>query len=202
MMTVGTLIGCPRCLNMALSRFIKLTSHDQISQFPQIIHRVVSQINSPFVSIRCWSTLPKWKRDNWMNVQPSKHLVLICLACTMAKMLQCLPTGEVSTIISHHYPTQVMIFWKEILHAFSHFKFTFGNFWFFELKNQTRPLLLMIWDKKWKITIHFYCSLITIHRLLFTFHCSSVLFTTLLMPIYLEGGGGVPYVKLSFALEP
>ena len=174
MMTVGTLTSCPKCLNMALSRFIKLTSHDQISQFPQIIHRVVSQINSPFVSVRCWSTLPKWKRDNWINVQPSKHLVLICLACTMAKMLQCLPTGEVSTIISHHYPTQMMIFWKDILHAFSHFKFTFSKFWFFGLKNQTRPLLLLIWDKKWKITIHF---------LLFTFHCSLVLFTTLFMPI-------------------
>ena len=58
-------------------RFIKLISHDQISQFPQIIQRAVSQINSAFVSIRCWSTLPKWEKDNWMNVQPSKHLVLI-----------------------------------------------------------------------------------------------------------------------------
>ena len=30
-----------------------------------------------FFSIKCWSTLPKWERDNWMNVQPSKHFVLI-----------------------------------------------------------------------------------------------------------------------------
>ena len=58
-------------------RLIKLTSHDQISQFLHIIQRAVSQINSPFVSIKCWSTLPKWERDDWMNVQPSKHLVLI-----------------------------------------------------------------------------------------------------------------------------
>ena len=58
-------------------RFIKLTSHDQISQFPQIIQRAISQINSPSISIRCWSTLPKWERDNWMNVQTSRHLVLI-----------------------------------------------------------------------------------------------------------------------------
>ncbi|KAL0010969.1 hypothetical protein SO802_006077 [Lithocarpus litseifolius] len=58
-------------------RFLKLTSHGQISQFPQIIQNAVSQIKSPNVSIRCWSTLPKWERDNWMNVQPSKHLVLI-----------------------------------------------------------------------------------------------------------------------------
>ncbi|KAL0007411.1 hypothetical protein SO802_008913, partial [Lithocarpus litseifolius] len=25
----------------------------------------------------CWSTLPKWEKDNWMNVQPSKHFILI-----------------------------------------------------------------------------------------------------------------------------
>ncbi|KAL0011285.1 hypothetical protein SO802_006393 [Lithocarpus litseifolius] len=58
-------------------RLIQLTSHNQISQFPQIIQKAVSQINSPFVSIRCWSTLPNWERDNWINVQPSKHLALI-----------------------------------------------------------------------------------------------------------------------------
>ena len=57
-------------------RFLRLTSHDQISQFPQIIQRAVKQINSPYISIRCWSTLPKWGRDNWMNVQPSRYLVL------------------------------------------------------------------------------------------------------------------------------
>ena len=34
-------------------KFIKLTSHDQIGQFPQIIQKIVSQINSPSVSIRC-----------------------------------------------------------------------------------------------------------------------------------------------------
>ena len=58
-------------------RLIKLTSHDQISQLPQIIQTTVIKINSPFVSIRCWRTLPKWERDSWMNIQPSKHLVLI-----------------------------------------------------------------------------------------------------------------------------
>ena len=35
------------------------------------------QIESPFVSIRCWSTILQWERDNWMIVQPSRHLVLI-----------------------------------------------------------------------------------------------------------------------------
>ena len=34
-------------------RLIKLTSHNQISQFPQIIQQMVTQINNPFVSIRC-----------------------------------------------------------------------------------------------------------------------------------------------------
>ena len=39
-------------------RLIQLTSHDQISQLPQIIQNAVKTIGSPFVSIRCWSTLP------------------------------------------------------------------------------------------------------------------------------------------------
>ena len=58
-------------------RLIKLTSHNQLNQFPQIIQQVVTQINSPFVSIRCWSTLPQWDSNNWMTVQPAHHLVLI-----------------------------------------------------------------------------------------------------------------------------
>ena len=58
-------------------RLIKLTSHDQISQMPQIIQNAVKRVNSPFVSIRCWSTLPDWDREKWMEVHPSKHLVLI-----------------------------------------------------------------------------------------------------------------------------
>ena len=58
-------------------RFIKLTSHKQASQLPQIIQTTIRGFESPFISIRCCSTLPKWERDNWMNVQPSKHLILI-----------------------------------------------------------------------------------------------------------------------------
>ena len=58
-------------------RLVKLTSHDQISQLPQIIQRIVTKINSPFVSIRCQSTFTKWEGDNSMSIQPSKHLVLI-----------------------------------------------------------------------------------------------------------------------------
>ena len=57
-------------------RFLKLTSHHQASQLPQIIQNAIRGFESPFVSIRCWSTLPKWERD-WMNVQPLKHLILI-----------------------------------------------------------------------------------------------------------------------------
>ena len=34
-------------------RLIKLTSHNQISQFLQVIQQVVTKIKSPFVSIRC-----------------------------------------------------------------------------------------------------------------------------------------------------
>ena len=58
-------------------RFIKLTSHKQVHQLPRIIQTAIKGFESSFVSIRCWSTLPKWERDNWMNVQPSKHLILI-----------------------------------------------------------------------------------------------------------------------------
>ena len=58
-------------------RLIKLTSHNQVSQFPQIIQQVVTQINDPSVSIKCWSTLPQWDYNNWMTVQPAHHLVLI-----------------------------------------------------------------------------------------------------------------------------
>ena len=58
-------------------RFIKLTSHKQANQLPQIIQTAIRGFKSSFVSIRCWSTLPKWERDNWMNVQPLKHLILI-----------------------------------------------------------------------------------------------------------------------------
>ena len=47
------------------------------SQMPQIIQNAVKAINSTFVSIRCWSTLPDWDKERWMEVHPSKHLVLI-----------------------------------------------------------------------------------------------------------------------------
>ena len=58
-------------------RFIRITNHFQANQFPQIIQDAIKGFNGLFVTIRCWSTLPKWERDNWMNVQPSKHLILI-----------------------------------------------------------------------------------------------------------------------------
>ena len=73
----------PLSLSLSLSLYIyiysliKLTSHNQINQFPQIIQQVVTQINSPFVFIRCWSTLPQWDSNNWMTIQPAHHLVLI-----------------------------------------------------------------------------------------------------------------------------
>ena len=51
-------------------KFIKLTSHNQTSQLPQIIQTAIRRFESPFVSIRCWSTLPKWEKENWMNIHP------------------------------------------------------------------------------------------------------------------------------------
>ena len=49
-------------------RLIKLTNHQQIIQFPQIIQQAVAKTNNPFVTIRC---------NNWTDVQPAHHLVLI-----------------------------------------------------------------------------------------------------------------------------
>ena len=45
-------------------RLRRLTSRDQTSQLPQIIQTAIKKFESPFVSIRCWSTLPQWERDN------------------------------------------------------------------------------------------------------------------------------------------
>ena len=53
-----------RMFEYGFIRLIKLTSHNQISQFPQIIQQVATQINSPFVSIRCWSIIPQWDNNN------------------------------------------------------------------------------------------------------------------------------------------
>ncbi|KAL0010944.1 hypothetical protein SO802_006052 [Lithocarpus litseifolius] len=58
-------------------RLIRLTSHNQVSQLPSIIKDTVTRVSSPYVSLRCWSTLPEWEMNEWATVQPSKHLVLI-----------------------------------------------------------------------------------------------------------------------------
>ena len=43
---------------------------------------------------------------NWLMSGLLRLLLLspICLACTTAKLLQCLPLGKIPTIVSHHYP--------------------------------------------------------------------------------------------------
>ncbi|KAK9991450.1 hypothetical protein SO802_026435 [Lithocarpus litseifolius] len=58
-------------------RLIRLTSHNQVSQLPAIIRDTVTRVLSPYVTIRCWSTLPEWEMNHWATVQPSKHLVLL-----------------------------------------------------------------------------------------------------------------------------
>ena len=40
-------------------RYMRLTSHLQVSQLLQIIQDSVKKFNTPFVTIRCWSTLPQ-----------------------------------------------------------------------------------------------------------------------------------------------
>ena len=87
-------------------RLIQLTSHDQISQMPQIIQNAVGTINSPFVSIRCWSTLPDWDKERWMEVHPSKHLVLIDGYTYQG------PWYEGDTYISYKYPKALAERWR------------------------------------------------------------------------------------------
>ncbi|KAK9998170.1 hypothetical protein SO802_017773, partial [Lithocarpus litseifolius] len=59
------------------TRLIRLTSHNQVGQLPSIIKDTVTRVSSPYVTIRCWSTIPEWKMNEWATIQPSKHLVLI-----------------------------------------------------------------------------------------------------------------------------
>ena len=87
-------------------RLIQLTSHDQISQMPQIIQNAVKTIDSQFVSIRCWSTLPDWDKERWMEVHPSKHLVLINGYTHQG------PWYEGDTYISYKYPKALAERWK------------------------------------------------------------------------------------------
>ena len=133
---------------------------------------------------------------NGQNASMVKFLLLFhtTVPCTNDDVLK-----EILHAFSHFKLTFDKFWFKEILHAFNHFKFTFGKFWFFGLKNQTRPLLLIIWDKKWKITIHFllfinYYSPITVY---FSLFIGTVHYT-----FYAYLRGNVPYVKPSFALEP
>ena len=65
----------------------------------------------------------------WIWRKTDKLIHHICVACTTAKMLQCLPTNEVSTIVSHHYDDVLKRRFHMIPHAFGHTKFTFGKLW-------------------------------------------------------------------------
>ncbi|KAK9994724.1 hypothetical protein SO802_024427 [Lithocarpus litseifolius] len=49
-------------------RLIRLTSHNQVSQLPAIIKDTVTKVSSPYVTIRCWSTLPEWEMNHWAIV--------------------------------------------------------------------------------------------------------------------------------------
>ena len=99
---------------------------------------------------------------------------------------------------------QMMMFLKkEILHHFGHLILSFGTFGSFRMKNQTNPLLLMIWSQKVKnhyslFTVHWlpfidYHSLITVQFLLFI--------GTIHYAFYAYLRGDVPYIKQN-SLEP
>ena len=61
----------------------------------------------------------------------------ICLACTTAKMLQCLP--PVKFPLLYYLPPQIILLLK-IPHDYSHLMVTFGTIWLFGLKTQTMLL--------------------------------------------------------------
>ena len=111
----------------------------------------------------------------WIWRKTDKLIHHICVACTTAKMLQCLPTNEVSTIVSHHYDDVLKRRFHMIPHAFGHTKFTFGKLW-------TR---LFCWNfevKKWKL----------LFTVLFTIHYSLLLFIALFIPNFYLFKGGYP----------
>ena len=60
----------------------------------------------PFVSIRCWSTLPDWDKERWMEIHPSKHLVLINGYTYQG------PWYEGDTYISYKYPKALAERWR------------------------------------------------------------------------------------------
>ena len=73
---------------------------------PQIIQNAVKAIVSPFVTIRCWSTLPDWVKERWMEVHPSKHLVLINGYTHQSQW------HEGDTYISYKYPKALAERWR------------------------------------------------------------------------------------------
>ncbi|KAK9996799.1 hypothetical protein SO802_021485 [Lithocarpus litseifolius] len=91
-------------------RFMRLTSHNQVSQFPAIIKDTITKTKTPFVSIRCWSTLPEWEMDEWAIVQPSKHLVIIGGYSHQGPWL------EGNTFLSYNNPKALSECWR---HFFS-----------------------------------------------------------------------------------
>ena len=104
----------------------------------------------------------------------------ICLACTMAKMLQCLPHGEISIIVSHHYDDILekrsyilLVIPSSLLASFGHLKIS--------------PADSSRFSQKVKIIIHF---------LLFTIHCYCLWYCSLSNFAYLRGD--IPYIKPSF----
>ncbi|KAL0001911.1 hypothetical protein SO802_015692 [Lithocarpus litseifolius] len=87
-------------------KFIRLTSYNRVSQFPAIIKDTITKTKSPFVSIRCWSTLPEWEMDEWATVLPSKHLVLIGGYSHQG------PWFEGNTFLSYRNPKALAICWR------------------------------------------------------------------------------------------
>ena len=148
----------------------------------------MQKMNSP-LKLLLQKTLSTPTIRSGLDVMKKKLMIqqktdsLICLACITAKMLQYLPTGEVSTIISHDYDD---VLEKRFFRLLVISKLTFSKFWKldvaltdssrFSKKSENHYSLLLF-------TIHFHYSWYFSHQNF----------------AYLKGD--VPYFKSNFALE-
>ena len=128
-----------------------------------------------------------WRRYPWFSRRLIDRFTLFVWPTQWPKCYNVYPWW------SSHYcittgPCKWWCFWKRrffIILVTSCFLLAHLDLWIEELD---KPLLLMIWVKKWKNTIHFYYLLITVHWLLFT--------GTIHYAFYVYLSGDVPYVKL------
>ena len=128
----------------------------------------------------CWNYLVVMKKDALDLAEDRCIDSPICLACTMAKMLQWWSSYYCFTPLFH---AQMMMLWKRFFMLLVISSLLSASFGSLDWRIRQGPYCYWFETKSEKSLFTFYYSLITVHRLLFTFHCSLVLITTLFMPI-------------------